>query len=110
MNATEKKYKTAFYIMAGLAAILFASLISLLLLQRLCVQRTDYYGNAPARVYTLPEEEETALRVNINTADKEELALLPGIGDNRAEAIIAYRNEYGGFAKPEDIRNVPGIA
>ncbi len=36
-------------------------------------------------------------RVNINTADAEVLATLPGIGPKRASAIVAYREENGPF-------------
>lgn len=48
-------------------------------------------------------------KVNINTADKEELCSLPGIGQTRAESIIAYRNARGGFSQIEDIMQVSGI-
>ena len=48
-------------------------------------------------------------KVNINTAGKDALCSLPGIGDSKAEAIIAYREEKGVFSKPEDIMNVSGI-
>ena len=34
---------------------------------------------------------------------------LPGIGQTRAEAIVAYRDEQGGFQSIEDIMNVSGI-
>lgn len=47
--------------------------------------------------------------VNINTATLEELMTLPGIGQTRAEAIVAYRDEQGGFQSIEDIMNVSGI-
>lgn len=47
--------------------------------------------------------------VNINTADKERLMTLPGIGESRALAIIAYREENGGFLEIEDIKNISGI-
>lgn len=47
--------------------------------------------------------------VNINTASLEELKTLPGIGDMKAEAIIAYREECGNFTSVEDIMNVSGI-
>lgn len=47
--------------------------------------------------------------VNINTASKEQLMTLSGIGESRAEDIIQYREEYGGFQKIEDIMKVSGI-
>lgn len=47
--------------------------------------------------------------VNINTASLEELMTLKGIGASRAEDIVRYRQEAGGFTKIEDIMKVPGI-
>lgn len=47
--------------------------------------------------------------VNINTADENMLMSLGGIGQAKAEAIIAYRTEQGAFARIEDITKVPGI-
>ena len=48
-------------------------------------------------------------RVNINTATREELMTLTGIGASRADAILAYRREAGPFQKIEDIMKVSGI-
>lgn len=48
-------------------------------------------------------------RVNINTAALEELMTIPGVGQTRGEAIVAYRQEHGGFESPEDIMKVSGI-
>lgn len=48
-------------------------------------------------------------RVDLNAAGKEELMTLSGIGESRAEAILAYRQEYGAFTSIEDIMQVPGI-
>jgi len=47
--------------------------------------------------------------VNINTATKEQLKTLTGIGDATAQKIIDYRNEKGQFGNIEDIKNVSGI-
>ena len=46
--------------------------------------------------------------IDINRAGLQELMTLPGIGNSRASAIIAYREERE-FVSIEDIMNVPGI-
>lgn len=51
----------------------------------------------------------STFKVNINTATKEELMKLPGIGEQTAERIIQYRKLYGNFKRIEDIMNVKGI-
>lgn len=48
-------------------------------------------------------------RININTASEAQLCEIPGIGATRAAAIVAYRQESGGFRSIEDIMNVSGI-
>lgn len=47
--------------------------------------------------------------VNINNATIEQLTSLPGIGNTKAAAIVAYREENGGFSSIEDLKNVSGI-
>ena len=53
--------------------------------------------------------EEEILFIDINTAEKEELTKLKGIGEYLANEIISYRDEYGGFNNIEEIMNVNGI-
>ena len=54
-------------------------------------------------------EEENNTKVNINTANKEKLETLPGIGETTAQKIIDYREQNGKFTKIEDLQNVSGI-
>ena len=61
----------------------------------------------PVIVTAQPSEE--PLMVDINTADSAALQALPGIGPQRAEDIIAYREEHGPFRYAEEITKVPGI-
>lgn len=48
-------------------------------------------------------------RVNLNTATKEELMTLSGIGEVKAEAILRYREETGGFTSVEELMEIEGI-
>ena len=52
-----------------------------------------------------PEEDG---KVNLNTASKEQLKTLNGIGEAKATAIIQYREEHGGFQKIEELMEVEG--
>lgn len=53
--------------------------------------------------------QESGTRVNINTADIDELCTLSGVGESTAKKIISYRKTNGPFVTIEDIMNVPGI-
>lgn len=51
-----------------------------------------------------------AALLNLNTATVPALVKLPGIGQTKAVAIIAYRNQHGPYRKLEDLAAVPGIS
>ncbi|MCR5322128.1 MAG: helix-hairpin-helix domain-containing protein [Lachnospiraceae bacterium] len=91
-----------------------------------CEGAAEGYCNLAAvledgRQYTIPYEEELAEgtgempaaeadgKVDINRAGVSELTALSGIGESRAKAIIAYREEHGEFRNTEDIMKVSGI-
>lgn len=65
------------------------------------IQVLPQYDEEP----TVVEEES----VNINTADREELDTLPGIGPTLAERIIQYRKQNGPFTYIEQLKSVSGI-
>jgi len=48
-------------------------------------------------------------KVNINTANQEQLMSLKGIGESYAQRIIEYREKNGPFQSPEDLLKVKGI-
>ena len=53
--------------------------------------------------------ESQAPQVNLNTADATELQQLDGVGEKKAEKILAYRQEHGGFKSADDLKNVNGF-
>ena len=55
------------------------------------------------RIFVLDEP------VNLNTATLDQLQILPGIGQTKAQAILDYRENNGPFTTPEELMNVPGI-
>jgi len=55
------------------------------------------------------KEVEKEGKVNINTATVEELKMLKGIGEKKAEAIIEYRKQNGSFKNKEELMKVRGI-
>ena len=68
---------------------------------------------APVRVekFTVPNKplESSALKININKADAQSLAMLDGVGPAIAARIIEYRASSGPFLFTEDIRKVRGV-
>ena len=68
-------------------------------------------GETPAPVDNAApsDSSQSGALININTATQEELETLPSIGEVRAQAIIAYREEHGGFRTTDELMEVSGI-
>ena len=101
MGAKLKAVRTEL-ILLGLTAVFLGGLLTV-----------SYRDRTTAEVavtaeHTLPEEVEVTL-VDLNTAEAEELATLPGIGEGLAKRIVDYRTEHGPFEGPEGLMEVSGI-
>ena len=70
---------------------------------------TAQTGTAADNTADGTETTQASQRINLNTADVSQLSTLTGVGESKAMAIIAYREENGPFTSIEDIMNVPGI-
>lgn len=77
--------------------------------------------NVPARMLTEPAEptqnqtetpeteKEIRFPIDINRAEKEELMLLPGVGEVLAQRILDFRIRYGPFLSVEELLKVEGF-
>lgn len=74
--------------------------------QEKCIKKDE---NSLKNDACITDSVKTSGKVSINSATKEELMTLTGIGEAKAEDIIKYREENGPFRTIEDIKNVSGI-
>lgn len=66
-------------------------------------------GGFQISAYEPESASDVSTKVNINTADADELDTLPGIGPVLAQRIVDWRTENGSFRTPEDLLQVEGI-
>ena len=62
-----------------------------------------------ASLEEIEDESQDPLKVDINTADVEELDELPEVGPSTAQSIVEYRQTNGEFQSVEELEEIPGI-
>ncbi|WP_249311522.1 ComEA family DNA-binding protein [Congzhengia minquanensis] len=109
---TEKKKIDILSLILSVIAVLTITAVGTFLLKMQNVNRSVIMQPENDVTFDQPQPEAVQSAVpqviNINTATKEELMLLSGIGADKAEKIIEYR-EKEPFKKPKDITKVKGI-
>ncbi len=74
---------------------------------------SQYYENNDYEVVNSTADNDDNISVsfplNLNTCTKEELMEIDGIGEVRADAIIAYREKLGGYSSVEQLKDISGI-
>jgi len=64
---------------------------------------------AEPRTKSRPARKEVTGKLNLNTANEEQLMLLPTVGPSKAERIVTWRKKNGGFKRIADLRRVKGF-
>ena len=75
--------------------------------KEVCICDCPYIENDACITET--NNDNTSNLININSASKEELMNVPGLGEAKAKSIIEYREKNGNFKTVEDIKQVSGI-
>lgn len=96
------------YILTALLVILIIYLLASKVINERNLEMSEQFA-AISTVISETTTDEPILQVNINTNNVFELTLLPGIGTNKAKAIIEYRKENGDFTDIIQLKNVTGI-
>ena len=122
MNATNKslftKYSFIKWQHANLfknAAIFLVGIVSIMamlshpVLAAPCFDNTQSAYNYLLTQETAQSQARTQTSININRATEAELVALDGIGSNKAQAIILYREMFGGFKSVDELTKVKGI-
>ena len=104
---THRKTVLGEWVLLGLTALFLCLLLGLFFRDRRMLE-------APAALETERKAAIEAVHpdpspLNLNTATAEELTALPGIGEELARRIVAYREENGPFGYEEDLTKVSGI-
>ncbi len=80
--------------------------------QEACINQNGIENNACIKDSTDDTSSSSVVisgKISLNTATLDELMMLPGIGESKAEEIIKYREEVGAFQSIEELKEVNGI-
>ena len=122
MNATNKSLLTTYSFIkwqhANLfknAAIFLVGIVSIMAMLSHPVLAAPCFDNPQSAYnYLLTQEAaqsqaRTQTSININRATEAELVALDGVGSSKAQAIILYREMFGGFKSVDELTKVKGI-
>lgn len=85
------------------------AILSTLLLSSVLTLASPAVLSAPAVSEPNQTEMTQQALISLNTASAEELMSLPGIGKKKAQAIVQFRDDIGGFKAIEELKDVRGI-
>lgn len=122
MNATNKSLLTKYSFIKWQhvnlfknAAIFLVGIVSIMAMLSHPVLAAPCFDN-PQSAYNYLLTQETAqsqartqTSININRATEAELVALDGVGSSKAQAIILYREMFGGFKSVDELTKVKGI-
>ncbi len=104
---TRRKTARGEWALLGLTGLFLCLLLGLFLHDRAAMEGPAFVETE--RTAPVEEVRPDPSPVNLNTADAEALTALPGIGEELARRIAAYREENGPFETVEDLTKVSGI-
>ena len=117
MNATNKSlfikwqhvnlFKNAAIFLVGIVSIM--AMLSHPVLAAPCFDNPQSAYNYLLTQETAQSQARTQTSININRATEAELVALDGVGSSKAQAIILYRDMFGGFKTVDELTKVKGI-
>lgn len=70
---------------------------------------SDVAGSSTTATDTATTQSATGTKVELNTATKDQLLQVDGIGDKKADKIIEYRKQHGPFKNLTELKDISGI-
>jgi competence protein ComEA len=70
---------------------------------------TSAHSTTPSGANSGKINSDSGVKINLNTADINELTRLPGVGATLAQRLVDYRSQHGTFKSIEDLRHIQGF-